>query len=174
MSRTLNAKVTAAVADTITRPVYLVQLDFSITLRYSTGGAISWNGHTWSEADVAVSGIRELKGGTYEAILEFGNAENEISSIVLSEGVRDKAVNIWQLYGDAPYAADDAVHLFTGVIDSVPQIGYPTQLRAVSRGAGAIRSPRVPLAVILGEDMAAPGERITWGGQTYVLEAQSG
>ena len=174
MSRALNARISAEIQATVTSPTYLVELGFSTLLRLSTGATVTWNGATWMAADLQVAGITERSGGVLEAELVFGNAENEISAIVLGEGVRERPVTIWLIYGEAPYDPDDAVQLFAGVVDSVPAIGYPTRIQAISRGAGASRTPRVPLALIMGADIAAPGERITWGGETYVLEEMRG
>jgi hypothetical protein len=76
------------------------------------------------------------------------------------------------LYGAGPYAVDDAEHLFSGVINSVPSIGDYVTMNLVSDGVLTARTPRVQLSSFLGEDMPIPGTRILWNGDSLVLESQ--
>lgn len=172
MARTLTAKVSAAVSQAATSPIYLVSLGYAIPIRLSTNGTLTWNGQTWSDFGVEVKSIRYTSGGGQSASLRIINNDNSYSALILGEGIRDIAVDIYSLYGAAPYEAADAEHIFSGVIDSVPRIADHVEMNLVSEGVRTAWTPRLTLTQFLGNDMPVPGTRIRWNGDTLVLESQ--
>jgi hypothetical protein len=71
-----------------------VQVDFATVRRWSSHSTISWSGNTWTAIglrmeDLAV-GVLAV-GGT----LAMSNADNTIGTLVLAEGVKDRAITIY-------------------------------------------------------------------------------
>ena len=106
------------------------------------------------------------------ASISLPNHDGAYTAAILNEGIRDIPVNIYQLYGDTPFAADDAEHLFAGYIDSVPALDDYVTIALVSDGVRTALTPRIRLSEWLGDDMPVPGTRITWGGDTLILESR--
>jgi hypothetical protein len=96
-----------------------------------------------------------------------------MGAVVLGDGIRDITADIYQLYGAAPHAAGDAVHLFSGVIDSVPSIDDFVTLSLRSTGSAVAHTPRVRLSLFVGDDMPTPGTRIQWNGDVLILESST-
>jgi hypothetical protein len=96
-----------------------------------------------------------------------------MGAVVLGDGIRDITADIYQLYGDSPHATGDAVHLFSGVIDSVPSIDDYVTLSLRSTGSAVAYAPRVRLASFIGDDMPTPGTRIQWNGDVLILESST-
>ena len=172
--RTLSAKTTAATGQTITQPRYLVQLGFSTTLYLSTLGGVTWNGISWVESAVQVGRFSQDRSGSLRGELVLPNEDGLFGAIVLGEDTRDASVKVWQLYGDAPYAYEDAVMLFDGVMGAIREVGDTIPVTVTSVGIATARSPRIALSTWLGDDMPVPGTVIRWGSETLTLVAQNG
>ena len=54
---TLSNPTLAALGLTVTRPGFLIQIEYSTILRLSTIGDVSWGGLLWAAADIRVSGL---------------------------------------------------------------------------------------------------------------------
>lgn len=170
--RSLTAKVSTAINQPATSPIYLVSLGYATPIRLSTNGDITWNGQTWSDFGIEVKNIRYTNGGGQSASLRISNHDNSYSALILAEGIRDISVDIYSIYGAAPYAVDDAEHLFSGVIDDVPSIADFVEMRLISEGARTAWTPRITLSTFLGNNLPVPGTRIRWNGEVLVLESQ--
>jgi hypothetical protein len=171
--RTLTANVTAATARQVTAPHYLLALQFSTPLYLSSRESLVWNGLSWVSGDFRIRRLSPIRGGM-SAEVTLSNHDNAYSAIVLGEEVRGKKAQIWALYGDPPYAQDDPVALFSGEIDAVPEIADQVSLKLISKTAGAVRLPDIPLSLFLGEDMPPDGTVIEWTGGKVTLEARNG
>ncbi|MCU7917064.1 MAG: hypothetical protein KZQ95_01745 [Candidatus Thiodiazotropha sp. (ex Epidulcina cf. delphinae)] len=172
MSRTVTAKVATAISQDTTTPIYLVYLGYTPAIRLSTLGDVTWNGRLWSESGVQVTSLKKSQGGGMSASLRLPNHDNSYGALVLGHGVRDIPVDIYKIYGDAPYDAADAVHIFSGVAVSAPSIDDYVTLLLISSGAMTAQTPRIPLSAWLGNDMPVPGTRISWAGDVLVLESR--
>lgn len=172
MPRSLSAVVSSSVVQAGTVPIYLVSLGYTPIIRLSTNGTRVWNGQTWSDSGVKVSQLRRTSGGGQAGSIQLPNHDNGFGAIVLGAGIRDIPVDIYQVYGDAPHAAADAEHLFSGHIDAVPSIDDFVSMSLISAGAVVQRTPRITLATFLGSSMPVPGTRIVWAGDVLVLESQ--
>lgn len=174
MGRTLSSRNQTEIAQSGTKPILLFELGFSPILRLSTYADLTWNGYSWILAPIALADLQATEGGGMRGSIEFNNLSNLYSALVLNQGVRARTCRIWQLYGDSPYAADDGVPLFDGLMDEVPEIGDKLSITLAGAGTLARSAPDLPLSAWLGADMTAPGTRISWGGQTYILESRNG
>lgn len=116
MSRALSATITAAIAQTDTKPIYLVQIGWSTVRRLATWDAnISWNAQTWVASGIEVSDI-DADGGT----LRFPIDDNEnFLTLIDTEGQNGITVSVWEYQTDftASPIASDAVLIFSGVMD---------------------------------------------------------
>ena len=176
MTRTLSTALSTAVGLDVVSPGYLVEVAFASPLRVSSRGTLSWSGNSWTAWDVRVQGLSvEAGGATANGTLVLGNADYTISALVLSEGVANRAVNVWAFYGEAPATADP-VQIFAGVADDVqidPTRGVVT-LQLVQANAAALFAPRFYITPESGfSHLPAPGTVIDWDGERYQIAAES-
>lgn len=161
--RNLPGSLPAAVAQTITTPAWLVEVDFSTPLRLSSRGDQSWGGYTWTGGRLGKVTL-SASGGHMEII----NTDLAAGALAMNEGVADRRVRAWAFYADNP---SDVVAVFDGVGDGV-DIG-PDRIRITLQTANlrSLFSPRRFIGASAGFNQLLPaGTRITWGGQTITLE----
>jgi hypothetical protein len=174
MSRTISSRNQTEIAKSGTVPILLFELGFDLTLRLSTYADLTWNGYTWTRAPIALAALQAAEGGGLAGTLQLIDTDATWAALALNDGVRDRSCRIWQLYGASPYAADDGVPIFEGVMDEILEIGDVLRLSIASTGTLTRRTPDLPLSAWLGADATASGTRLNWNGQTYVLEARDG
>lgn len=167
--RTLSSSLISDLGLTVTRPGYLVEIAFSTTLRLSTLGDISFNGTSWTAADMRVSGLSADGRATQSGSITFANTWADYGVLVLDEGVADRPVRIWVCHAGAP---DDAVKVFDGVGD---EASFDARGRlTLQLASSAMRSafwPRRRINAANGFATLMPaGTRLTLGGQPYVIE----
>ena len=177
MSRSLTGAVNTAIGNAITQPGYLVQIGFSVALRLSSRGDVVWQGNTWLDWDIEVGGI-DVDGTSSEqsGSLTLGNTDNVIGALLLVEGIAEKEVNIWKLYGDAP-AASDPVLMFSGVGDGyslLPDAGKAT-ITLEQQAAQTLYTPRRYITRSAGFSALPPvGTAIMWNGERFFLQRRLG
>lgn len=160
--RTLSAGLLVELGLIVTRPGYLVQIDFSTPLYLSSLGDISWDGHTWAAADVKVAGLKSGQGGT----ISFGNALLDYGALVLNEGVADRGIKIYAVWAGVV----EPVCEFDGVGDS-SEVGDRVSISLSEQGSRSLYSPRRFINASTGFNTLLPaGTRLTLGQQTYILE----
>lgn len=168
--RDLTAATGTEIARGITRPRYLIELVMeNVTYRWSSGSEATWNGQLWTQNGAQVDDLRAVAGGAQEGRISLPNHDNAASALVLSDGINGRACRIWQIYGDGPFATDDAVLLFEGVCDGAELAIERVSIDLTSAGRVNELSPR------LYWDMACThippaGTVISWGGEHYRLE----
>lgn len=169
MSRTLTPAQQASVAATVTTPGYLVELGYSTTLRLSSRGDQSWDGYTWTGGRLGkVSGLTSTGGGDQRGRIELVNSDLAYSALVLNEGAADIRCRVWVFYGDNPA---DASLVLDGVTDGADIAPDKVGLSVVGESMRTASFPRRIIGPSTGFNHLRPsGTRITWGGQTYVLE----
>lgn len=169
--RTLSSAAQTAMAARVTRPIYLVEIAFAPVSRLSTAGDVTWNSLAWSGAQwVEVSGLSSDGSGVQRAQLAIGNVDLVFGSLVLGQGVADRAVTIWG--GDAAaLATGDPVLVFVGAIASAEVSEQRVTLALSSIGARTQFSPRRFINASAGfNTLIAAGTQIRMGTQTYILE----
>ncbi len=167
--RTLHSTLLATLGATVTQPGYLVQIDFSTPVRLSTLGDLSFNGYTWTAADIKVRGLGVDEKGGQGGSLVFANTLDDVGALVLGEGIADRRVRVWAC--DAG-AATHSVAIFDGVGDdaSIAENGAVTITLAASAMATS-HWPRRRINRATGFTTLMPaGARLTVGGQPYILE----
>jgi hypothetical protein len=111
--KSLSSALAAALAAPVQRPALLVEIAFSGMVRWTSADTLTWNGYTWSPRNIRLDGLQTgplQVSGT----LVIGNADDEIGTLVLSQGVQDRAVRIWA-YDAAATSAGDVVWLADAV-----------------------------------------------------------
>lgn len=168
--RVTTVKQDAAVAGPITTPAYLVELGFSTPIRLSTRGALTYAGVSWFAGGVTVSSLATGQGGAKACTISVPNNQFAYSSIVLAETASGKKVRVWKLFGEPPYADDDAVLMFEGLIDDVPDLVDNVTFNCSTQNMRTTSIPNVTIGAPYFSNMPRPGQSITWGGEVYDLE----
>lgn len=163
MARTVPASITTAAAQRITRPGYLVLIEFSTPLRLSSRNDQSYAGYTWTGGRLG-----KVDAGEGGGSIELMNGDLAMSALVLNEGMADRPVTVWEFHADNPA---DAVRIFSGVGDS-SEIGKDrVKVRLAPENRRTMYSPRRFINKASGFNTLAPaGTRIVWGGQAFILE----
>ncbi len=169
MSRALSTRLTSEVAGVVTAPFFLIQIGWSPVSRLSTRGPVSYGGYTWAGGSASLHSLQGLPGGALQGQISLGNTDDAIGAVVLSTDLTAVPVTIWMLYGSEPFTAGDALQVFSGVIDGAELTPTRVTLDLVSEGRRNLTGPRVYCQPPLCNHMPPPGTRITWGGDTYVL-----
>lgn len=103
MSRPVSSATDAAIAQTLTRPLTLVELGFSPPVRLSSREQVVWNSQLWKAASMSVT-VSD-RGGS----VDIFNEELLFGQVVLAQGTAGRIARVWQLYGDGPdWTVDDA------------------------------------------------------------------
>lgn len=173
--RTLSAATNTAVAGPVTSPGYFVEILFTSPLRVSSRGTLTWSGNVWTGWDVRVSGLAfDGSASAQNGTLILGNTDLSVGSLVLNQGVADRAVNIWAFLGDAPATADP-VQIFAGVGDAVTSIDPDKGTVTISlqqSAAGVLYCPRRYITRENGFSVLPPvGTLVPFNGETFQIQA---
>ena len=167
--RVLSSATASAVANQVTKPFFVMQLGFPSNLFYSTRGTVSWNSVTWTGVDAKLNALNTDRNGTIRGSIEVANHDNVMSALVLNHGVQNRECKIWKLYGDGPFAVEDAVQVFDGVMDGVPGIGNYVQITIASEGLFSQYTPRILCSPPTFNHLPPRGTIIFWEGDNYEL-----
>lgn len=168
--KTLSSALITELGLTVTRPGYLIEIQYSTVLRLSTLGDISWNSYSWSAADVAVSNLSQDGKGLSAAGLTIGNTDLAMGALVLNNGANDVPVNIWAVYAGATALADP-VQVFAGVLNGASIAADKVAFQLVAQSRQTLESPRVFISQLSGFSSLKPaGSIVPVGGDTFVLE----
>ena len=167
---TVSASTQTALANTVTRPIILAEIGFSVILHLSSAEEVEWNSQTWEGGRLINKGVdlSPTKAGGRQGSLSIANHDNAISAIILSEGATGKSCTLWYLYGDAPYTSNEAVKIFEGAIDGA-QLDDVARLDIISEG-NILWTPRITFTASRFPHIKKAGAEITWGGQKFVLK----
>ncbi len=160
--RTLSSGTASEVTQTITRPVYLVEISLpSGALRWSTRETITYDNRSWTAAPVQV----DVAGQS----LAIFNTDATMGASFLS-GASGVAVRIILLYGDAPFDPGEGEVVFAGEIGS---IGIGETIAVRLRPAAAKRLPRLYVTPPVFNFLPPDGLRILTASGVYLLERKS-
>lgn len=168
--RTVTQKIAAATSGPVHTPGYLVELQFSTTIRLCNRGTVIFDGHQWFQGGVEVRGIATGEGGGKSCTITIPNNQFAFSTIVLAETASGKQVRVWKLFGDPPYTDEDAVLIFTGLIDDVPELVNQVTFNCSTQNLRVTSIPNVTIGTPFFNHLPRAGQSITWGGEIYDLE----
>lgn len=164
--RTLTVTMESSVNSTVTKPGYLIEIGFSTTLRFSTLGDVTWAGNAFSGArSISVRGLTDAAG-----TIEFGNADDGLTALLLNEGVADKSVRVWVADANA-LGDDDPVLIFDGVGDEVTVSTEKATVTLAAPSSQVLMSPRRFVGPSSGFNYLTPaGTTVKIGNTTLTLE----
>lgn len=147
----------------VTTPAYFVEIAFSTTLRLSSRGNQVWNGYTWTGGRLG-----KVQAGNTGGQVELMNSDLLSGALVLNEGIADRAIRVWAFEGDDP---GSAVMIFAGVGDKAEIRADRVRITLVTEKLGTLYSPRRFVNAVSGFHHLLPaGTKVSWGGQTLILD----
>lgn len=168
MPRTITPAQQVELAKNVTTPVYLIHLDFTIPLYYSTKQEIIYDTNTYV-ADKAVKVTLNDNSGIISGTLQISNIDLNIGAVALSETLQGKACNIYTISTTAGTATDVTL-LMGGVVSGVSSISEKQVILEVnSINANIAYSPRIYCSPPLFNHAIPSGTIINWGDTTYEL-----
>ena len=168
MSRPLpeNIDYLEALEPPATAPGYLVEAVIGGRMyHWSTRGVVNWNAYNWEPVGLEVVGVSEAS-----AQVKLPNHDNAWAALILGPDVREAQVTIWQIYGGAEAGTASLPVLFQGVVDQT-EIDDVVILQCVRDAGSAAMTPRLSLALWIGDAAPPPGTKIYWDNQVLTLGA---
>ena len=182
--RSTDTAQTALLAELVTAPIYLVELDFGAGQEWlSTNGDQLVGATTYTGADVGVASL----GNWQRASVRLLPTATRATQMIAGDW-RGNACNIYLLpcvrYAqiiDDGYFEDG--YMLQGTVYGDPLLLLAGELVSANLGAkleiGVTHSalvskicPRTRLAAPILNSLPAPGSQFTWGGAIYTLEAR--
>lgn len=156
--KTLSGALSAALNAPVQKPALLVQMDFGTVRRWSSMATVGWNGNTWTARDMQLQGllVQPLRvAGT----LVLGNADDEIGTLVLTEGVQDRRIVIYGYDAAALTDVADAVWLCEAVGASAQVDTREVRITLRHRGE-FVQSPRTYVNAAAGFTHLLPADTV--------------
>jgi hypothetical protein len=167
--RALSAKTSAAIAQPVTAPRLLIEIGWSHVVRLCTRETVAWQGRQWIGPQGRISGL----GGNnadQQCDITLSNHDSGYGAIALSEGLSDKSVKIYALYGDAPYTTDDAALLFDGQLDGGTVTAESVDIHCIAMRGVTMYAPRIYAQPPVVNHAPPAGTVLRWNGDNYTLE----
>jgi hypothetical protein len=175
MTRTLPAAVSAAIAEDVTRPIYLIHMAWDVSSpdvgRYiaTYDSPISWNSITW-----AASGAEVTRLGAGGGSIRLPNGDDDPwLDLVSTETPRGRAVEVYEYHTDftaSPHDSD-ATLLFSGIMDGSEvtlkqiEIDFIDSLRYK-------KFPNTSIDAATFTHLLAAGSRIYWGPDVVLVKVK--
>jgi hypothetical protein len=175
--RKLSTGFTTEAAKTITSPGLLVEIDFPSPFRVSSRGDVTWDGKVFIEYGLRTEGlVSDGAQATLAGTLVFDDPTLALATLVLQQGVADRAVRVWPFYGETP-GLFDPLYLFEGVGDDAeidPTTGR-VSITIMQGGGSTLFAPRSYITRESGFNWIAPrGTLVSWNGEVFQLEPERG
>jgi hypothetical protein len=168
--RTLSAALLSAVGATVTRPGWLVRIEFATPATWSSIGTVDWLGATWAGRQMRISGLSADASASSAGRLEVTNIDDGAAALILAEGIADRRIRIWACYADATADAD-VVLVFDGVGDDASLDERSASITLSAASTRTLYAPRRWISPGTGFNHLQPvGTKIRLGSQPYILE----
>jgi len=126
MPKNLTGAVVTQIDAAQKRPVILVELELSSTLRYAackSNITFPTGGNVYTAKAIKVSGINQsLEGQIQRATIKFDNVSRDMAAYAHNEDFQNKRIVIKRVYLDALGDSQNYNEIFNGYIDKRPQI----------------------------------------------------
>ena len=166
--RTLSGTLSAALGAPVQRPAVLVEMQLTVTQRWSSMSTITWNSQTWTGRDLAVEGL-QVGALRVSGSIVLGNADDVAGTLVLGESIQDKVIRIWG-YDAAATGASDVVWLCDAVGSSATVTPQRVRVNLRHR-CEFVAVPRTLVLPANGFNQLLPGGTVlTIDGTPYTLE----
>ena len=153
----------------VTQPGYLLEIEFSTTVRWSTRGTLTWNSQTWvgREFKVQMSGGRGMDA---KLTLTLLNNDNAIGTLCLADGVGNRNIRLWKFTGNAP-SLTDCSQIFGGIGDTFSLTKRRVTIQAVPKGMEVIKEPSLRIVRnAVRAELTPAGTRVPWNGEIFILQ----
>ena len=141
---------------------------FATTARWSSGPTVTFGGHTWEAADIALEGLR-VDAFRVTGSLSVGNMDGAFGAQCVAEGVQDRAIRIWG-FDAAATASPDFVWL-ADCQASATTIGTRSVRMQLRHRAELVTAPRTVVSAAEGFTVRLPaGAVLRINGIDYKLE----
>lgn len=131
MTRTVSAATIAKLDGNVWQPGFLVQMNLTATVRFSTRGAVTLSGNIYVPAVLDVNGLTD---DSTAGSLVFNDPTLAIQSLVRTENLIGKRVMVARFYEGATAAAYP-IWFFDGYVKSASEGAPPEVVIEVSRDA---------------------------------------
>ena len=111
--KTLSTALNTILGYPVTRPAWLIEINWSTPSRISSFNTIDFNGYTWQATDINISGI-SYNGYSVTGQIKLQNTDNGFGSLILTEGIADKQIKIYGFDAGA-ISSEDFVYLISCV-----------------------------------------------------------
>jgi hypothetical protein len=166
---TSGTAFTAQYHDTVTEPIYLIELGFSPVLYLSSSKDLLWNGQYWKSAPVEVSTIDHTAVGGQAVSLSFANHDRTFGALVLSQVAQDRLVKVWEAYDNA--GTLNPVLFADGVMDGA-EIGEQVTLNVISKSTAYGSTPRILCGPPLMNHLPPSGTVLKAGSVTITIRSR--
>lgn len=165
MSRTVSSTIQSAIAQDATRPIYLIEMDFSTTSYAATWDAvISYGGNSYVASGIEIGGL-SATGATMR--MPTG-ADDPWLALILNEGTRGRAIRIYEHHYDSTASPQsDAVLVFSGIMDMVTITDKI--IVKIIEASRAKAFPALSVEETTFTHLLQSGTTITWGQNTLTV-----
>jgi len=168
--RTLSAALLAALASTVTKPGFLVKIGFATPIYLSSRGAVTYDGHTYTAADIELTGLGADPKGDQRGTLRIGNTDLAIGVIILNEQNADWDITVY-VFDAAATATADIVEIFNGTGNGA---ALDERWASIDLTSGSTSTQFLPAEYITAEQgfsfLPPAGMRIATPAGIYTLE----
>lgn len=171
MTRTVSAGTVAKIDAGQWAPGFLVQLNLSAIVRFSTRGTVTLTGNIYVTAALDV---QNLEDDSSSGTLRFTDPTLAIQTLVRTENLIGKRVQVARFY-DGATGSTDPIWFFDGYVRSASEGAPPEVVLAISRdAAGRSLSPARRIGAATGFTVMAPeGQKILFRQSSFRLERAS-
>ena len=168
MGRTVSAPSIAKIDAGNWAPGFLVQLNLSSIVRFSTRAAVTVNGNIYVPTNLDV---QNLEDDSSAGTLRFTDPTLAVQTLVRTESLIGKRVQIARFY-DGAVAATDPIWFFDGYIRSAAEGAPPEVTINISRdAAGRSLTPARRIGAATGFTVMSPeGQIVRFRGSAFRLE----
>jgi hypothetical protein len=169
-SRTVTAQTLAQAGAGVSAPMYFLKINWlTATTRICSYGPQNWNGEVWDGGGFTV---RQFGQDSKPQGISLVDNTGAYRTLVLSDGIRDRLVQLWKGYLGA-LAASDPILLFKGYADGCEVNNGVVSFNLDWQNSTRQFSPRQRIGPSIGVNFCAtPNTTLRWGGAVIKIEAR--
>lgn len=169
--KTISSALSAALGAPVQQPALLVQAEFATVRRWSSFADIAAFGLSFTKEDVRLEDL-DVGALRLQGTLTLGNADDVLGTLVMSEGVQDRAFTLWG-YDAAAGATGDFVRL-ADAVGAGAQVGSGAVRIELRNRAEFMLAPRTYITAAAGfGPLLAAGTLLKINGQDFKLSRRN-
>ena len=148
----------------VTRPTFLLQLDYPSPSYLSSAGTLTVLSQTWTRTAMQIKSITEDR-----LSIDIDNTDLAQSALILNNTIDGLPVTLYVAYSDAP-TDDEVITIWTGNITGAPAINLQSvTYEASGMDEGNSFMPRYRMTPPYFNHMPAAGSTLVWGDNTITF-----